>query len=133
MNQPVNVYGKTEYRENGVLESIFDGFGYRDEYGDVTWYGAYNPPMDNDSFETIICPYGNGCDLSEIQRDRLMAYIKNPPAPTTNRNRMGCSENWYDSFFAIKETFSIEEVESMTSEEIYRLIRLADNIAEHLY
>ena len=46
---------------------------------------------------------------------------------------MGCSENWYNSYYAMKETFTREEIESMTDTEIENLIKLADNIAEGLY
>jgi hypothetical protein len=52
---------------------------------------------------------------------------------TTNRNSMGCSENWYNSYYAIKHTFTIEELEAMSEQELNNLIKLADNIAEGLY
>ena len=136
MNQPVNVYGTTEYYERGELESVFDGFGYRDEGGNITWYDGYNPPKDDDFYITTIIPYGNGCDLSEITtncKDKLLKYMQNPPSPTSARNRMGCCESWYDSFYAIKETFTIREIEAMNVAEVSRLIRLAENIAENLY
>lgn len=42
------------------------------------------------------------------------------------RNRMGCNESWYDSYYAIKETFPIEEIESMSGKEVDNLVRLAD-------
>ena len=64
--QPVNVYGTTDYYENGMLECTFDGFGYRDNDGNITWYQGYNPPKDDDFYYTLIVPYGNGCDLSEL-------------------------------------------------------------------
>ena len=66
VNQPVNVYGATDYYENGMLECTFDGFGYRDNDGSITWYEGYNPPKDDDFYYTLIVPYGNGCDLSEL-------------------------------------------------------------------
>jgi len=46
---------------------------------------------------------------------------------------MGCSENWYNSYYAIKHTFTIEELEAMSEQELNNLIKLADNIAEGLY
>lgn len=65
MNKPVNVYGSTSYYENGLLECIYDGFGYEDENGNITWYDGYEPR--NDEFHlTTIARYGNGCDLSEL-------------------------------------------------------------------
>lgn len=41
------------------------------------------------------------------EKEKLMEYINNP-ITTTARNSMGCSENWYNSYYAIKETFSIK-------------------------
>ena len=66
MKQPVNVYGVTEYWENGLLDCIDDGFGYRDKDGSITWYNGYNPPPDDEFHSTLIVSYGNGCDLSEL-------------------------------------------------------------------
>lgn len=43
MNKPVNVYGSTSYYERGVIECICDGFGYRDNDGNITWYDGYKP------------------------------------------------------------------------------------------
>ena len=68
MNQPVNVYGTTEvYNENELLECVYDGFGYRDDNGNITWYEDYNPPKDDKFHSTLIIPYGRGKDLSEIK------------------------------------------------------------------
>ena len=66
MNKPVNVYGSTSYYENGMLECVYDGFGFRDETGNITWYDDYNPPKDDKCHITTIAPYGNGKDLSEL-------------------------------------------------------------------
>lgn len=66
MKQPVNVYGTTSYYENGLLECVFEGFGYCDNDGNITWYEGYNPPKDDEFYLTTVVPYGNGCDLSEL-------------------------------------------------------------------
>lgn len=66
MNKPVNVVGITSYYENGLLECVYDGYGYRDSDGNITWYDGYNPPKDDESNSTIVIPYGNGTDLSEM-------------------------------------------------------------------
>lgn len=66
MNKPVNVYGSTSYYEDGLLECVFDGFGYRDNNGNITWYDNYNPPKDDDFYFTTVIPYGNGCDLAAV-------------------------------------------------------------------
>lgn len=66
------------------------------------------------------------------EKEKLMEYINNP-ITTTARNSMGCSENWYNSYYAIKETFSVEEILSMSNKKIENLVKLADEIAEALY
>ena len=66
MKQPVNVYGVTEYWEHGTLECVFDGFGYRDDNGNITWYDGYNPPKNDEFYLTTIVPYGMGADLSDM-------------------------------------------------------------------
>lgn len=66
------------------------------------------------------------------ERENLMEYI-NKPATTDARNKMGCSENWYNPYYAIKQTFSLEEIQSMTDREIENLVRLADEIGMGLY
>lgn len=68
MNMPVNVYGSTSYYENGILECVYDGFGYKDSGGNIAWYGGYNPPDDDEFHLTIIVPYGNGADLSDLMK-----------------------------------------------------------------
>ncbi len=66
------------------------------------------------------------------EKEKLMVYI-NKPIVTDARNRMGCSENWYNAYYAIKETFSIDEIERMTNKEIENLVKLADEIGLALY
>ena len=65
-------------------------------------------------------------------RKKLLEYFENPVI-TTARNRMGCDENWYNPFYAIKETFSWSEIEIMADEEIDNLVRLASNISDAFY
>jgi len=52
---------------------------------------------------------------------------------TNNQNRMGCSENWYSPVYAIKKTFTIEELKEMTEKEIENLIKLVANISDGLW
>lgn len=66
------------------------------------------------------------------KKENLMEYINNP-ITTDERNRMGCSENWYNPYYAIKQTFSLEEIQSMSDKEIESLVRLADEIGMALY
>lgn len=53
--------------------------------------------------------------------------------PSTARNSMGCSESWYDFFYAMRETFTIEEICNMNERECTMLERLATNIQDGLY
>ena len=66
------------------------------------------------------------------EKEKLIEYI-NKPVLTDARNRMGCSENWYNAYYAIKETFSIDEIQSMSDKEINNLVKLADEIGMALY
>ena len=66
------------------------------------------------------------------EKEKLLEYIDNPVL-TGARNSMGCSENWYSSYYAMKETFTKEEIENMSDREINNLIKLAENIMEALY
>ena len=66
------------------------------------------------------------------EKENLLEYINNPVL-TDARNLMGCSENWYNPYYAIKETFAEEEIVNMTDDEINNLVKLAENIMEALY
>lgn len=52
---------------------------------------------------------------------------------TTAKNSMGCSENWYNSYYAISQTFTPEEINEMTEREINYLLRLGDQLSEAFY
>lgn len=52
---------------------------------------------------------------------------------TRHRNSMGCLEDWYDFTFAMKETFTKDEIESMSERELTLLERLATSIQDGLY
>lgn len=80
----------------------------------------------NDYLNTWFNQYG------DTLKQELLKYIANPKT-TDNRNRMGCSENWYDPFYAVSQTFSIEEIQNMSYAEISNLFRLAISIEDGLY
>ena len=67
-----------------------------------------------------------------MSKEKLLKYL-DEPAETTARNRMGCSENWYDPYYAMKKTFTREQIENMSESEIQNLLKLAQNISEGLY
>lgn len=67
-----------------------------------------------------------------MNKEQLLKDIENLKE-ITSRNSMGCSENWYNYVYAIKQTFTIEEIQSMNELEIEHLIKLAENISNGLY
>ena len=67
-----------------------------------------------------------------MSKEKLLKYL-DASVETTARNRMGCSENWYDPYYAMKETFTREQIENMLESEIQNLLKLAQNISEGLY
>lgn len=70
--------------------------------------------------------------IKEFFKDELLNRIYS--IETSNkRNLMGCSEDWYNELYSLKQTFKREELESMDEKELENLIRLAYNIAEALY
>ena len=70
--------------------------------------------------------------MIKINKEELIKEIKEYKN-NNGRNIMGCSENWYDYIFAIKQTFTLNEIEKMTQKEIDNLIKLASNIQEGLF
>ena len=66
------------------------------------------------------------------KKEKLLEYI-DKPVLTDARNSMGCSENWYNPYYAMRETFTKEEIENMSDKEIDNLIKLTENIMEALY
>lgn len=74
----------------------------------------------------------NHIKLRIMTKEEIIDCIKNVSL-TTARNSMGCSENWYNSYYAIKETFSMEEIENMSESELNNLVKLGDAISDGLY
>lgn len=52
---------------------------------------------------------------------------------TTAVNRMGCSENWYNPFYAIRHTFYDEEISGFGDETLEALVKLGSKMSEALY
>ena len=74
-------------------------------------------------------------DLTVRLPDRLLLnkYYNNEVELNDGHNRMGCSENWYDPFYAISQTFSADSVDKMSDKELDNLLNLASTIMEALY
>lgn len=69
-----------------------------------------------------------------MTKEEIINNIKNTSlVGTSARNSMGCSENWYNVYFSIKMTFSMDEIESMSENELNNLVKLGNTIAEGLY
>ena len=66
------------------------------------------------------------------EKEKCLNFIESPDL-LSERNIMGCSENWYNPYHAIYATFSREEVLAMSNDEVEHLVRLADRIGEGLY
>ena len=66
------------------------------------------------------------------EKEKLLEYI-DKPVLTAASNSMCGSDNWYNPDYAMKETFTKEEIENMTDKEIDNLIKLAENIMDALY
>lgn len=68
------------------------------------------------------------------EKEKLIEYITIYTAPEkVSLNRMGCNESWYDPYYAIKETFSLEELQGMSLKEVENLVKLGQNISDYLY
>ena len=58
-----------------------------------------------------------------MSKTKLLEYMDRPVGV----------ENWYNSYYAISQTFSRDEIEAMSDSEVSHLIKLGDAIAEALY
>jgi len=67
-----------------------------------------------------------------MTKEEILNKVKNITT-TTERNSMGCSENWYNWFYALRETFGIEKLEKMSEEELNDLLKLAEVLADAFY
>lgn len=76
--------------------------------------------------------FGEVAEPNESIKSDVIKYMKEPKI-TNARNSMGCSENWYNPFYAIYQTFSLEEVQAMSKLEVERLVTLGYAIGEGLY
>lgn len=68
----------------------------------------------------------------EMTKEQILNQIKSYE-PIAARNSMGCSENWYNPFYAMKMTFDEETLDNMSEVELNNLMKLAENISEGLY
>ena len=69
-----------------------------------------------------------------MTKEEIINNIKNTSlVGTSARNSMGCLENWYNAYFSIKMTFTMDEIENMSENELNNLVKLGNTIADGLY
>lgn len=68
-----------------------------------------------------------------MTKKQELLYYKYNPTDVPWKNIMGCSENWYNPFYAMAHTFSIQEISRMSEETVEACIRVADAVGEGLY
>lgn len=66
-----------------------------------------------------------------MNKDLLKTILDTKENPA--KNSMGCSESWYNFYFAMKQTFTKEEMERMTDHEVALLKRLHEKTSDGLY
>lgn len=76
--------------------------------------------------------YSGMHNANKTRKQELIEYLIPEPG-SVGKNIMGCDENWYNSFYAIRQTFSVEEIEMMSDKEVNDLLKLANEISEALY
>lgn len=69
-------------------------------------------------------------ETAETIRDGIAKFTD---YKTTARNSMGCSESWYNEYYAIAQTFTDEEISKFDENTLFALMRLASNMSEALY
>ena len=120
---------------NIIIRIVSNQLGYSIQYADdpIQYFGFKDNAKNN---------YKRACDIVEKEysnfikitdKECLLIYFEETQELSTARNRMGCSEDWYDVFYAMKQTFTKEEVEAMSDDELNNLFRLAGSIQDALY
>lgn len=71
--------------------------------------------------------------IKDVDKEEILSKIEINQESTKDRNLMSCSENWYNPFYSVRETFNKDELEKMSKEELINLLRLATVISEGLY
>lgn len=61
--------------------------------------------------------------LKEVRKDNTIP----------GRNSMGCSESWYNPYYAIQQTFADEELDGFSEETLNALVKLGNSMSEAFY
>ena len=65
-------------------------------------------------------------------KEKILEEIKNA-SKSNEHNIMGTNESWYNAYYALQQTFTMEQLEEMSYVELIHLITLADKMAEAFY
>lgn len=76
---------------------------------------------------------GNIMFIRKPYRVIIQNYYNNQYSTTSERNRMGCSEDWYDCYYAVTQTLTPDEVKEMSDVDLDKLIRVVSTVQEYLY
>ncbi len=112
--------GKENYIHFYHLPTYTDVVRYSNRAGKHKLEAEYDSDKD---VLTIRCP----------DRVALKRYYDGMAYVAEGQNRMGCSESWYDPYYAISQTFDADTVNKMEDEELENLIKLAEAIQGALY
>ena len=75
----------------------------------------------------------NVITVRRSHRTTLEHYYNNAYQSSGARNRMGCSEDWYDPYYAITKTLHWNEVDNMNDEQLESLVKVVCAVQEALY
>lgn len=144
---------REHWANSSIIELVLinlDNFSHSIEDTKVIWYYNTDYPTVNvlevfkensmiTSISLVRCTielvelYTKYYSIQENSKGKLLLrYELNIPS-NNNKNRMGCSESWYDFEYAMMRTFSEEEIKNISDTEFAHLERLASNIQEGLY
>ena len=70
--------------------------------------------------------------LHNTEKEKVMEFIKNPVL-VSGHNRIGSNINWHNPYYAIMETFSLQDIILMTTKEVADLVKLARFMGDALY
>ena len=71
--------------------------------------------------------------IRRSDRDNLNYYYEQQFVPSNERNRMGCSESWYDCYFAITQTLTKEEIDNLDDKTIDLIVKCVAAVQGALY
>jgi len=97
-------------------------------------YEDYNGPADGLRSKTGVVYQSDWYICQHVSiRLAMSIYFRGDIPETGKRNRMGCSEDWYNPYFAFAKTFTMGDLDKMSEQEIRNILKIAGKIQEALY